>query len=44
MDSDPKTRKESKKSAKDKANGKDTCYSAKHVRQLQALNEKRKKP
>lgn len=44
MDSDPKTRRESKKSAKDKAKGKDTCYSAKHVRQLQALKEKQKKP
>lgn len=37
MDSEPKTRRESKKSAKDKARGKDTCYSAKRVRQLEAL-------
>jgi len=42
MDQDPKTRKESKKSAKDKAKGKDTCYSAKHVRQLEALKDKKK--
>ena len=42
MDRDPpKTRKESKKSAKDKAYGKDTIYSAKHVRQMEALKEKR---
>jgi hypothetical protein len=34
MDSDPKTRRESKKSAKDK---KESCYSSKHVRQLEAL-------
>lgn len=40
MDSDPKTRRESKKSAKDKARGKDTCYSAKRIRQLEALQEK----
>lgn len=37
MDSEPKTRRESKKSAKEKARGKDTCYSAKRVRQLEAL-------
>lgn len=37
MDSDPKTRRESKKSAKEKARGKDTCYSAKRVRQMEAL-------
>lgn len=37
MDFEPKTRRESKKSAKDKARGKDTCYSAKHIRQLEAL-------
>jgi hypothetical protein len=42
MDQDPKTRKQSKKSAKDKAKGKDTCYSAKHVRQLEALKDKKK--
>lgn len=40
MDSEPKTRRESKKSAKDKAQGKDTCYSAKRIRQLEALQEK----
>jgi hypothetical protein len=34
---EPKTRRESKKSAKDKARGKDTCYSAKRIRQLEAL-------
>lgn len=33
MDQDPKTRKESKKSAKDKAR----LYSSKHVRQVEAL-------
>ena len=38
---EPKTRKESRKSAKDKAKGKDTCYSSKHVRQLEALKEKK---
>lgn len=37
MDFEPKTRRESKKSAKDKAAGKDTCYSAKRIRQLEAL-------
>lgn len=37
MDSEPKTRRESKKSAKDKARGKDTCYSSKRIRQLEAL-------
>jgi hypothetical protein len=37
MDHEPKTRRESKKSAKDKAYGKDTCYSSKHVRQMEAL-------
>lgn len=47
MDSEPKTRRESKKSAKDKARGKDTCYSSKHIRQMEALqassgNSKRK--
>lgn len=40
MDSEPKTRRESKKSAKEKAAGKDTCYSAKRIRQLEALQEK----
>lgn len=40
MDNEPKTRRESKKSAKDKAQGKDTCYSAKRIRQLEALQEK----
>lgn len=40
MDSEPKTRRESKKSAKEKAAGKDTCYSAKRIRQLEALREK----
>lgn len=42
MDSEPKTRRESKKSAKDKARGKDTCYSAKHVRHLESVKEKHK--
>ncbi len=37
MDSEPKTRRESKKSAKEKARGKDTCYSAKRVRQMEAI-------
>jgi hypothetical protein len=37
---EPKTRRESKKSAKDKAAGKDTCYSAKRIRQMEALQEK----
>jgi hypothetical protein len=40
MDSEPKTRRESKKSAKEKAQGKDTCYSAKRIRQMEALQEK----
>jgi hypothetical protein len=40
MDHEPKTRRESKKSAKDKAYGKDTCYSAKRIRQMEALQEK----
>lgn len=40
MDNEPKTRRESKKSAKEKAQGKDTCYSAKRIRQLEALQEK----
>jgi hypothetical protein len=40
MDNEPKTRKESKKSAKDKAAGKDTCYSSKRIRQMEALHEK----
>jgi hypothetical protein len=44
MDRDtPKTRKESKKSAKDKASGKDTCYSSKRVRQMEAMVEKNNK-
>ncbi len=41
MDNEPKTRSESKKSAKDKARGKDTCYSAKRIRQMEALQEKK---
>jgi hypothetical protein len=41
MDSQPKTRSESKKSAKDKARGKDTCYSSKHVRLIEALKTKK---
>ncbi len=40
MDSQPKTRKESRKSAKDKAQGKDTCYSSKHVRRMEAIVKK----
>lgn len=43
MDTPPKTRKEKKKSAKEKAAGKDTCYSSKHVRAAEALQEKRRK-
>ena len=39
---EPKTRRETKKSAKEKAKGKDTCYSAKHVRQLEVLQTKKK--
>lgn len=43
MDRDPpKTRRESKKSAKEKARGKETIYSNKHVRQMEALKEKKK--
>jgi hypothetical protein len=38
----PKTRSESKKDHKTKAQGK-TIYSAKHVRQLEALKEKKHK-
>lgn len=34
MDSEPKTRREIKKSAKEKARG---CYSAKRVRQMEAI-------
>lgn len=41
MDNEPKTRSESKKSAKDKLRGKDTCYSAKRIRQMEALQEKK---
>jgi len=41
MESDPKTRKQTKKSAKDKACGKDTCYSAKRIRQVEVLLEQR---
>lgn len=37
----PKTRRESKKDPKTKAQGK-SIYSAKHVRQLEALKEKKK--
>jgi hypothetical protein len=40
MDSQPLTRKESKKSAKDK---KQSIYSSKHIRTLEALKEKRSK-
>lgn len=39
---DPKPRRELKKSAKEKAQGKNTIYSAKHVRQMEALKEKKK--
>ncbi len=38
---DPKTRRETKKSAKEKAQGKNTIYSSKHVRQMEALKEKK---
>lgn len=41
MDQDPKTRRESKKGAKEKAHGK-TIYTSKHVRQLEALKTKNK--
>jgi len=37
----PKTRKESKKDAKTKAQGK-SIYSAKHIRQVEALKERKK--
>jgi hypothetical protein len=42
MDKDPKPRRETKKTAKEKAQGKTTIYSAKHVRQLESLREKSK--
>ena len=42
MDSPPKTRRESKKSSKDKAAGKDTCYSAKHIRLLKEARSKKR--
>lgn len=42
MDSPPKTRKESKKSAKEKAANKDTCYSAKHIRLLKEARSKKR--
>lgn len=38
----PKTRRELKKSPKEKAQGKDTCYSSKHIRQMQREKEKNK--
>ena len=38
MDSPPKTRRESKKSSKEKKNA---CYSGKHIRTQEALAEKR---
>ena len=37
----PKTRRESKKDPKTKAQGK-TIYSAKHIRQMEALKDKKK--
>lgn len=37
----PKTRKEKKKDQKEKGQGKDGKYSQKHVRQVEALKEKR---
>ena len=40
MDSQPKTRKESKKNQNEKARGK-TVYTAKHVRRAEALKESR---
>ena len=40
MDSQPQTRRESKKSAKDKTQ---SIYSTKHIRTLEALKEKRSK-
>jgi hypothetical protein len=40
MDSQPKTRKESKKNQNEKARGK-TVYTAKHVRMAEALKESR---
>ncbi len=40
MDAEPKSRRDCKKSAKEKARGKDTCYSSKHIRQLEGLREK----
>ena len=38
----PKTRKETKKDQKQKGQGKDGKYSQKHVRQTEALKEKKK--
>lgn len=38
MDYLPKTRREQKKTAREKSGG---CYSAKHVRQIEALREAR---
>lgn len=43
MDRDPKPRREMKKSAKEKAQGKTTIYSAKHVRQMETRKEKKSK-
>ena len=40
MDTEPKTRKESKKTAKEKSQ---SCYSTKHIRQLEAILEKKSK-
>ena len=37
----PKTRRESKKDQREKGAGRDGKYSAKHVRQMESLKEKR---
>ena len=39
----PKTRQEKKKDQKEKGQGKDGKYSQKHIRQMEALKEKRSK-
>jgi hypothetical protein len=39
----PKTRRETKKDQKEKGQGKNGKYSTKHIRQVEALKEKRKK-
>ena len=41
MDNQPKTRRESKKDPREKGAGKDGKYSAKHVRMMESLKEKK---